>query len=265
MSDSATATPERSRSTAAAPRVRETGVDEEALARCEHLVQTGRPFGLVTGPAGVGKSLLLRRLAAASVTAADPPPILLDVTQADGETLLADLSDALAAGGPGQSAAERWRSVRDRLEGLVACGRRQLVLLDHLDAADPSACAVVARLLQSGGEASGLTIIAAARHPAAPAIAELQQDFGWLRIELAPLSHGQTRDALRRRLRQSGRHEHALDSAAVSDVLELTRGNPRQVERLVELALLAAEADAAETVSAPLLRAAARELCGATP
>lgn len=232
---------------------------QEALARCEFLVEQHRPFGLVTGPAGVGKSRLLSRLQQSIVRPSLSPPLHIDLTAADELQFLSDLADALAVGLV-TGRRELFRAIQDRLSGIADCGGHQLLLLDHLDDAHPQVLQTLAQLLRSPAAIGTLTIIAAVRNLQSPAVAALQQDFGWLRIELQPLEATQSAHSARQLLRRAGRHERSLPPDAVPELQRLTAGNPRQVQRLVELARLALDTDLDDSISPAALRASAREL-----
>lgn len=232
----------------------------EPLARCEQLRDERRAFGLVTGPAGTGKSDLLRRLAAAPSAVAVPEPLVIDASGLESAALLSELASALGGENACPDAWQRFRGIRDRLEGMAACGRHQLLLLDHLDAAAPEVVSLLNQLLRLAEATRSLTVLAASREPVPAWLAELNHDFGWVRIEVAPLSLDESTAAMRRLLKQAGRHEHALAKGTSQQLHVLTRGAPRQVQRLAELALLAAEVDSAETLSGDLLRAVSREI-----
>lgn len=229
---------------------------EEAYSRCEFLIHERRPFGLVTGPAGSGKSQLLRRLAARGRRQGGPPPVQIDMTGGTEHRLLAELVTGLGvAAEPG----DHWRSlqaVRDRLEGHADCGSGQLLLLDHLDAAEPSALKLLTHLLRIAGPSRSLTVIGAARLPLPPALQTLMVDFGFVRIELGWLGPTETREFLRGSSRQTG----DFDPRAWEAVHSLTRGQPRQVDRLVELVLLANSVEGTGDVSLEMVHAAFREL-----
>lgn len=232
----------------------------EAAARCEHLIEQRHAFGLVTGPSGTGKTDLLRRLAAKSRDSAAAAPILIDATALGAAALTSELLDAFAVQAPSGHSWLRLRSVRDRLEGFAACGRHQVVLLDHLDAALPDALAVVAQLVRMSDSQRALTLLATSRAPVPAAIAELNYDHGWVRMEVAPLDSEQTAATVRGLLKHTGRHERTLAGGAAQQFDQLTRGQPRQVQRLLELALLATEVDDVDALSTELLRSVAREL-----
>jgi type II secretory pathway predicted ATPase ExeA len=246
------------------PATADQGPHEEALARCEYLIETRKAFGLVTGPAGAGKSELLRALATSALRLGGPDPILIDATHLDGISLIRELCDAFSVSAWSGDAHDRLRFIRDRLEGLAACEASQLVLIDHLDEALPDALAIITHLLRVTARLQSLTVIAAARELQSTGLASLQRDLGWIRIELQTLNGGQTAQSVRRSLRDAGRHERALAGGAAAELHTLTGGNPRQVQRLVELALLASEAEASEAISTDSIRSAAEELAVAT-
>jgi type II secretory pathway predicted ATPase ExeA len=228
---------------------------DEALARCEYLIDSRAPFGLIAGPPGSGKSELLGHLSAPRHSRTRP--VLLDVTGCDAQAIVTGLANALAAGLPECRWRDRIASIRDRLDGCSECGYTQLVLLDHLEAAQPNAIELITHLLRS---TRGLTIIGAASTPVPPAVMRLNHDLGWLRIELTCYEERQTGQAARSSLERAGRHPHALTAGCTAELQALTGGRPGQIQRLLDLVLLAAEADQLEGITPELVRSAAAEL-----
>ena len=231
---------------------------EEALARCEYLLQSRRPFGLVCGPVGTGKSWLLQKL---RERATDGPAVLIDLTGADAGLLLAEIGEALAVGASSGSLTSQTRKLRDRLEGLANCGERLVLLLDHLDETAADAIQTLAYLLRVTAVERSLTVVAAAREVSGE-LAELQRDFGWLQIELSLLASAETTRATQMLVDSSGAERHVLSAGSAAEFHRLSGGSPRQLQRLVELALLAREAEEAETVTPDLVQGVSRELVG---
>lgn len=241
---------------------RASTVHQEARARCEYLLDRRRPFGLIVGPGGVGKSDLLRKLASEGARGAGVRPILIDMTAVTGPMLLAELADLLIVGSSSRDQIDQLRRIRDRLAGLAHCQERQVLLLDHLDAARPDAFETLQSLLRLTAVDRSLSVIATARESGLAGLTALQQDFGWLQIDLEPLSEAQAAEAAREILDRAGQHDHVLSSGGAHELHRLTSGNPRQLSRLVELALLAREADDVDSVSPEMLRGVSLELVG---
>lgn len=236
-----------------------TTAHEEALARCEFLIQHRRCWGLIAGPAGTGKSTLLQQLRAGARKQLGTPAVLLDATAADDRRLLSEIADGLGLGLSHRASSELQTAIRDRLAGQSQCEERRLVLIDHLEAAQTSLFPALAHLLRVTSTCGSLTIISAARTPIAAGVRELEEDFGAVHIELPPLGRADVEAYTRGALKSRRQHERSFDLDAFDALHGLCRGVPRQIDRLCELALLARDVEQADSVSAELLAAVARE------
>lgn len=240
----------------AGPSVRPTLLHEEALARCEFLIEGRRPFGVLAGPAGCGKTHLLRELRAGTARPSKGGTLLLEMTGVDDRQFLRELADNFGLGLASDDSSLLLRAIRDRVEGESDCGRPTLLLLDHLDAAGEQALRIVRLLLNVAAASKSLTVIAAARHPLPAAVQALLDDFGSVRIELRPLAETETAQFVDAMLSSGG---PPCSTQALAELQRLTAGQPRQLERLCELLRLAREVDAA-SLTPEMIRAAGDEL-----
>lgn len=244
---------------------------DEALARCEYLIQQRRPLGIVTGSAGLGKTHLLRTLATSgtihSGTVSTTPPVFLDVTASDRRAFLHALSDGLGLALWSQRPDDGLQPIFDRLQGLGECGGHQVILLDQLDRAEHSVVLALRGILAASLFARSLTVIATVRPPLPATILELSADFADVRIELQSLERNEADDLLHSSL-DAGSPASRIDPDVLDELYRLTRGNPRDIERLTRLAQLAAEAEGGRTITLSNLQGALIEsppLSAATP
>jgi type II secretory pathway predicted ATPase ExeA len=232
----------------------------EAQARCEFLIQERKAFGVVVGPAGCGKTRLLRTLLREGGSLAHTPPLLIDMTAAGGRHLLAELADGLGLQPVPAEPFALWRAIRDRLEGDADCGQGRVVLLDHLDTARADVFLLLRGLLNTAAPRRALTIIAAARPPLPLALRQLLADHGALRIELRCLASDETAEFARAVWTQTTPAEAPLDPDALRTLHTLTAGQPRQLDRLCELVRLASAVEGTAAVTSEMIAAAFQEL-----
>lgn len=239
------------RSLAASP------VHAEALARLEFLVEQHSRLGLLLGPAGSGKSLVLaesaRRIARTGAALACVPAAAAEERQ---------LLDALAIGWnvqeTGDNCSTHWRAVLDRLEELRLESIPAVALLDDLDRAGAAAIAIVERLMSLSDVP--LTLIAAARPATANRLGGRLLEQADLRIDLSPWTEDETRDYLQTSLIEAGRQQAVFNPAAIRRLFELSGGAPRRVNQLAQLALLAGAGQQLVQVDADTLDAVQEEL-----
>ncbi|HEX5102257.1 MAG TPA: AAA family ATPase [Pirellulaceae bacterium] len=227
----------------------------EALARLEFLIESRSRFGLLLGPAGSGKSLVLGELARRAERTGSAVT-LVAAAGSDAKGLLAGL--AMGLGCPPESTICPWAAVTDRLEELKLEGLGATVLFDNLDRATGEAQAKVEALL--GIADSPLTVIATARVESAARLTRGLVDQVSLRIDLTPWNEDETREYLLASLAQAGRKQPAFNDAAVRRLFELSGGAPRKVNQLAELALLAGASHNLVQVDAETIDAVEEEL-----
>ncbi|MCI0360278.1 MAG: ATP-binding protein, partial [Planctomycetaceae bacterium] len=167
----------------------------EALARLDFLVENRSRFGLLAGPAGSGKSLVLgeftrRQRAAGSAVALvsarglSPSEMLLEAAAAWG-CAPCSLADA----GP------LWRLAVDRLAELRLEQVPAVLAIDDLDGAGSDTRLLVERLLHLAD--TELTVVAAAGDESLMRLGKRLLDLAELRIELALWTAEETGDYLK--------------------------------------------------------------------
>lgn len=224
---------------------------EEALARLLHTAEHGRPFGIVRGPAGSGKSQLLECVARELQGA-----VQLDLRRSSAEEFVDQLCEELGAVQTDRT--RQWKTIEDALLGRAHAARPTLLLLDHLEAADDGLLRQIERLLAVAEAAAGwCTVLSAGRVPSVE-VEAFARRHGELRIDLGPLDLEETAQFLRQAASLSGCPP--FSDEAVAAVHETTGGLFREIVRLGRLALFALSTDGGDEVAARTVSMVAGEL-----
>jgi len=234
---------------------------EEALARLHFLVEGRRRLGLLLGPGGGGKTLLLqffegllRRGGAATAS--------MNLLGVDGEEFLSLLAHRLGLF-PADDArgALLWRLITDRLAEYRYEQRETVLLLDDADRADSKVLEQLVRLIKHDvAPESRLTVVLASRLGRVKRLGRQLVELAELRIDLEPWEAADTEEFLTRALARAGRKEPAFDPPATERLHELTGGLPRRVTRLADLSLMAGAGAALPQVDAETVEAVHQEL-----
>ena len=234
-------------------------VHEEALARMLYVVEERDRCGLLTGPGGVGKSTVLRRLHQL-LRRTGWKSCRIDLAGVDHAALLHRLATELGTNPDSDTDPhELW----DQIELMIASAARVqqpwVLLFDHADRLRPGALSLLEQLLHTP-HSRGLVMLFAVRHEGRTPLIKTLGEHSGLRIELPALSIEETQRYV----------EHALDRCLVStpvwnrDAVQLmariTSGVPRSINRVCRAAILAASADHRDEVDSELVLSVAEEL-----
>lgn len=239
----------------------ETPPHEEALARLSYLVEHRRRFGLMLGPAGTGKSLVLRA-AAREAKRLGREVATIDLFGIDSHDLLWQLAIALRLGPTERwSHATLWRTVCDHWHALHSARLPSVLLLDHLERAEVDCLSMIERLLHLDVANDGcLTVLAAAREGLDELLLAELVEHSDLRIELPCLDRPETVAFVREWLFKAGRPRETFHRDAIETLFDLSGGTPREIIRLCQLAWAAAERDELDRIDPVLLLDVANEL-----
>ncbi len=235
---------------------------EEALARLSYLAEKGSACGLLLGPTGSGKSLILSlfahqqrkqggAVAAVNALGATVKELLLEIGTAWGANVRT--FDELPI---------LWKAVSDRLRELEIEKVPALLLIDDLHQATTEAAALVDRL-HAFAEASAATllVIAACESRCQHSLTTRLLSRTQLRVDLDCWHLEETAGFLQEWLVQNGGEGQEFDEQAISVLHELAEGNPRKVRQLAELTMLASSKESAGPLREDVVQAAFEELC----
>ena len=236
----------------------ETPGHEEAVARLMFVAEQHRRCGLLIGPTGTGKSLVLavveRQLRRSQRRVAN-----VDLTGRTAEDVLWELASGLRLSPPARvSPADLWRSVSDHLQTSAIAKLPITILLDHPEQTAIETLSAVRRLLNAPAQ-TGLSVLIAV-NTAERSIAGRLSGWADLRVELAPLDRHQTSRYVASRLGRSGATRPLFTEDALDALFDHSNGIPREINRLGELALVAASAFGDDQVDETVVHTVAREL-----
>ena len=234
---------------------------EEALARLEFLAETQSGSGLLLGPAGSGKTLLLevfarrcrrRGIMAAQVSAAqsDESELLFSIAAQLGVSLGGTLPHARLS-----------RALSDRLTELRYDQVSSVILVDDLDRADLDRLGVLDGLLTSLQRTPLLTVVLSGTSDAIGRLSIPMRVRADLQVDVPVWDQGDVRKFISYRLAQSGCTAALFDDGAISVLWEASGGNPRHVGQLANLSLIAAAAHGLGEVDSQIVEEVCRELC----
>ncbi len=238
-----------------------SALHEEALARLAYLAEKGAACGLLLGPDGCGKSLVLSRfaeqqrktgaaVAAVSLLGESATEILSAIALGWGVDVRT--SDELPS---------RWQKTTDRLRVLSLEQVPGLLLVDDLDQALAEGAALIDRLHAfAEGSGSNLVLIAACEVGGLELLSPRILARAQLRVELDFWTLEESNGFLRQWLARKG-NQQEFDRQALEVLHDLAEGIPRRVRQLAELTLLAGSGTNGDNLSEDIVEAAYEELC----
>lgn len=240
-----------------------------ALLKLRYAVENQHSAALLTGAPGIGKTLLLRLLAE-QLPDRFQPIIELVFPQMPAAELLAlfaaelGTAPASSAGLPLPIIADSIARIQAQLRERAAKGRHTVLAIDDAQLLEGNRTFETLRLLlnmEAGGRPL-LTLLLVGQ----PALLPMMERMPHFEERLAakcllrPLSIEETMSYVSHRLTVAGAQQTIFDTAALEALFRLTRGVPRRINRLCDLALLIAFADDQPVVGPAHVEAVAQEL-----
>ena len=231
---------------------------EEALARLLYLVENGHRFGLLRGASGTGKSMLLEVLRA-QVERARLDVAFVDLLGTNEHELLWKLCDEFQlARVDNDPSWALWRAVDDHMQSLRLTQQPLLLVFDHLESAVSDCILTLHRLLHLGSDST--SIIVGVRTGELPRSAKVLSDLSDLRIDIPALNCEETHWYVTDLVQRAGSELELFDRTALDVVYDHSLGEPRSINRICELAIVAALAENRNQIDGELVATVAAEL-----
>jgi type II secretory pathway predicted ATPase ExeA len=239
----------------------ESPTHEEAIARLHYLVDQQRRVGLLVGPSGSGKSLLLE-VFAQQLRRSGRSVAQLSLMGLDANELLWQLATAWGLHPePTASVGELWRGITDRLTEHRYQQLDTVALFDDAEQADWRVLTQVTRLARwDWSPEMHLTLILAGQPEGVNGMDAHLLDLVEFRIEVEPWGPSDTQGFLTTSLAHAGRESPLFAAAAIERLHELAHGIPRRVSQLADLALLAGAGQNLQQIDASVVESVYQEL-----
>jgi type II secretory pathway predicted ATPase ExeA len=234
---------------------------EEALARMHFLVEQHRRLGLLLGPEGSGKSLLLEILAG-QLRRHGPVVARVNLTGISGNEMLWSLASQFGRNlDRCDSTPTLWRALSDRLAAFRYQQVDAVILFDDADRAGNSVVPHLIRLAKlEPSPQPRLTLLLAGDRLTIGRLGDTLLGLSELRIDLEAWQHDDIARYLDRALRRAGASTSMFDESAVARLYELSQGIPRQVRVLADLSLVAGAGRHTQTIDADVVESVYHEL-----
>lgn len=241
----------------------------EGLARLIYVVEERKLGGVLAGPYGVGKTMILELLAEKIRERTNATLIQLDAPPSNTMALARQILLKLGSTAPVYDTAQALNAIQEHLADsnppphlVIIVDEAQLLRDQETFEFLHLLCNMRVRHRDGRLGDNGITLILAGHQNlnqqlAADTSLSQRLQFFW---QLDPLDERQTMEYIQHRMRSAGGDVWTFDEAALADVYVYTQGLPRLINNLCDVALLIGCASGADHVSPEIVRQAAREI-----
>ncbi len=214
---------------------------EEAFSRLLFLWEQQRRLGLLMGPTGSGKTSLLRHFARQVQRCGAPAAMLSLIGLEPGEALARIAADFAMSLSPTAPLPRLWHAIEDRLAEFAYEQVSVVILCDDADQASPSVIEHVQRLIVSSTAGCKLTVVLSGRLEQIGRVGRRLLESADLRIDLPPWTREETSAMVAEFLAAEPSDCPRFSADAVERLYALSRGLPRRICHLADMALVVAQ------------------------
>jgi general secretion pathway protein A len=236
-------------------------VHDEAQARLHYLIEANHRVGVLLGPSGSGKSLMLDLLAQ-QWRAVGANVAKTSLLARDAHETLWSIACGWSLSFDGRAGLfEIWRGLADKLTENRWCHVPTLALIDDADKGSADVLDQLVRLAHCESTAeSRLTVVLAVESDRLAELGQQLLSLVELRVDLTAWDLTDTHNFLTHSLARAGRSQSAFAEEAVMRIHELSEGVVRRIALLAELGLVAAAGQQLPLVDAYTIETVYNEL-----
>ena len=241
----------------------------EGLARLIYVVEERKLGGVLAGPYGVGKTMILELLAEKIRERTHVTLIQLDAPPSNTMALARQILLKLGSTAPVYDTSQALNGIQEHLVDtnppphlVIIIDEAQLLRDQETFEFLHLLCNMRVRHRDGSLGDNGITLILSGHQNlnqqlAADTSLSQRLQFFW---QLDPLDERQTVEYIQHRMRSAGGDVWTFDEAALADVYVYTQGLPRLINNLCDVALLIGCASGADRITPEIVRQAAREI-----
>lgn len=241
-----------------------------ALLKLRYAVENRRGAALLSGGAGLGKTMLVHALRR-QLGEDYAPFVHLVFPEMPPDELLTYLADQLtgACTSAAASTQESVRRIEQALRDNVESGKHAVVVVDEAQLLRETRALETIRLLlnfECDGQ-PGMTMLLVGQPSLLPTLDRMPQLNGRLGVKclLRPFSLDESIAYVEQRLAAAGAQQAIFDRSALEAVHYFAHGAPREINRLCDLSLLIGFAEERDEIGAEQIEAVADELLTVSP
>lgn len=244
---------------------------QSALLKLRYVIENQRGAALLSGPPGVGKSMLIRSLFQVLPERIAPRPHIV-FPKLPGDQLLAYIADELIGRPPTDTvptAQQSVHAIQAALELNAAEERHAVLAIDEAQFVDEPSTLDLLRLLLNFEFANGpgITLLLVGQGTMMCAVeraASLEERLA-VKCVLRAFTVEESASYIGHRLQAAGGEHSIFSHDAMDAIHRLSGGIPRRINRLCELALLVGYAEQRDSIDVDQIESVAEELLTVAP